>query len=106
MSVRKKVTCPHCGKPMSLGAKGCRSCFRGGRLSGTDHDYAAELGLSVRRLRRLGGEAHLRSLTPAMRALMTKPFATGNSRTVHKGGLRARGMIPRVPGRLTQPQEA
>ena len=101
---RRKLPCPHCAAPMSPQATGCRACSPGGRRRGIDHAYAASLGISVRHLRRIGGEDWLRSLSPEIRTLMLKPFRLGNSREVHKGGLKARGMKSCIPARLTQPQ--
>ena len=104
MSPRKKTLCPGCGGIMCLGSNGCVGCSRGGRPPHPDNAYAAELGVSVRHLRRIGGAAAVRAMHPEIRALMLKPFRYGNSRTVHRGGLRARGMFTRTPARLTQPQ--
>ena len=58
------------------------------------------------RVRDLGGAEYLESLTPETRELLFRPFRYGTSRTVSKGGLRARGMKPRVPAKLTQMEPA
>ena len=104
MKSSPKCPCPSCGRPMCAGSKGCRKCYHGGRPRAPDHAYAAELGISVRQLRRLGNPERLRSLAPEIRALILKPSSPVDSQTVLKGGLRARGMFTRTPARLTQPQ--
>jgi hypothetical protein len=80
--------------------KGCRRCSHGGRRPTACSDYAIELGISVRKLRRLGGESRLRAMSDDARTILVKPrpIATPLERT----SLKARGMKTRVPGRLTQ----
>ncbi|HEV2709127.1 MAG TPA: hypothetical protein VGU67_02840 [Edaphobacter sp.] len=102
---RPEITCPNCTGPMHPRAdKACRQCYHGGRPRSSDHEYAKELGISVRRLRRLGGEAAVRAMPDEARAIFLQPFHSVDSRTVANGGLRARGMKTRTPGRLTQPK--
>lgn len=64
--------------------------------------YARELGIKLRKLRSLGGEVKLRSLTPEALAILLAPQNYGSSRTVGDGGMKARGMFTRIPGRLSQ----
>lgn len=66
--------------------------------------YARELGITRKRLHSLGGEAKLRALSDDARIVLLKPQNYGFSRTVHKGGLAARGMKPRTTGYIIQPQ--
>ena len=64
--------------------------------------YAKELGIKLRKLKALGGEHKLRSLSPEARSILLAPQNYGNSRTVVQGGLKARNMFTRIPGRLSQ----
>lgn len=64
--------------------------------------YANELGIKLRKLKALGGENRLRSLSPEVRSILLAPQNYGNSRTVVQGGLKSRNMFTRIPGRLSQ----
>jgi hypothetical protein len=72
------------------------------RGSGTPHSpegaYARKLGITTRKLRALGGAAKLQALDPDTLAVLLQPNRYGYSRTVMRGGLKARGMLisPRV----------
>lgn len=68
--------------------------------------YAKELGIKLRKLKSLGGEHRLRSMSPEARSIILAPHRYGNSRTVGCGGLEARNMFSRVPGRLSQASSA
>lgn len=64
--------------------------------------YARELGITRRALKRHGGAAKLRSLSPEVRAVLLGKHIYG-SVAVRKGGLERRGYWPRTPGIVTQP---
>ena len=64
--------------------------------------YAAELGIPVRRLTRLGGEKRLRAMSPDALAVLLKRGPYGYSTTVHDGGLAARGYKKLVRGVWSQ----
>lgn len=68
----------------------------------TAYLYAIELGIPLRKLRRLGGESRLRAMKEDARAILLKPGPQGNSKTVDKGGLAARKMVRRVRGVVSQ----
>lgn len=75
--------------------------LKAGRPKCSARLYAEELGIPVRRLRLLGGEARLRAMSPDALAVMLRPGPYG-SKGVHKGGLPARGMYPGVRGVISQ----
>lgn len=97
-------TCERCGGDIHPEAKYlCRKCYEsGGRPRSSEGVYARSIGLTPVRLRRLGGEAKLRSLSPDALAVLLKPLGNGNSQQVHVGGLRARGYASRKRGLDTQ----
>lgn len=64
--------------------------------------YAAELGIPVRRLAKLGGEARLRAMSEEARATLLGQVRDGNSQTYRTGGLAARGYRPFLPGKISQ----
>lgn len=68
--------------------------------------YALELGISLRKLRALGGEQKLRAMSTEARGVLLGPQNYGNSQTIMQGGLKARGMMPRTKGYLIPPQVA
>jgi hypothetical protein len=71
-----------------------------------EHAYADELGIRLRKLKALGGEHKLRSLSPEVRSILLAPQNYGNSQAVVRGGLAARNMFSRIPGRLSQATSA
>jgi hypothetical protein len=75
---------------------------RAGRKRSTASVYADELGITIRRLRMLGGEARLRSMDSQARAVILKLSQYPNSQTVAVGGMAARKMISGVPGVRSQ----
>lgn len=79
-----------------------------GQLYSPESIYAAELGISTRRLRTLGGSAKLQSLAPEARATLLAQFAQHGGtqpRGKYKGGLKALGMLPCTPGAAVRRQE-
>lgn len=99
MRSNQKVKCPHCDGLMAPKTKrGCEKCFGRGAPPSPESLYARSLGIRVRQLRTLGGEAYLRSLSDEARAVLLAPNRYGYSRTVGDGGMKARGMFTRVPG--------
>jgi hypothetical protein len=68
------------------------------RTLSPDTIYASEIGVSRKRIRMLGGSEKLRGLSPEARAVLLGPHKTGLSRTVHAGGITARGFVSRVRG--------
>lgn len=74
-----------------------------GRPPGEELRYALELGITKRSLRRLGGSEALRRMTPEARAVIIKPWFVAGGQERRKGGIKACGMLPQIPGRVTQP---
>jgi hypothetical protein len=97
-----KIPCA-CGGMRDSRARFCRKCSHGGRRSSSDREYAKELGITRRRLVSLGGADHLKAMTADARAILLGSGKPGNSHTLLKGGLAARGFLPQLPGRITQP---
>lgn len=65
--------CPSCPGMMRNSSRQCSVCTGMGRPAGTDIPYAIEIGITVRKLRQMGGEARFRSMDPDCRALLLKP---------------------------------
>ena len=67
------------------------------RIASAETIYARELGITskygYRIIRSLGGCEKLRALSSECRNVLLAPSGNGNSLELHKGGLRARGML-------------
>lgn len=101
MSRPAPISCPNCRGAMDPRSKrGCSDCLVTGRPRTPSSEilYARELGISPRRLLKLGGEQKLRALDPDARAVLINPHRYKTSQTISVGGLKARGMRSRVPG--------
>lgn len=101
MNTRANIPCPNCRGEMSArSTHGCSDCLGVGRprTASSEMLYARELGITLRKLLKLGGEQKLRAMDSDARAFMIKPHQYKASQTVHDGGLKARGMRSRVPG--------
>lgn len=69
-------------------------------ISKDDAVYAAKVGVSPKTIRNLGGAEKLRNLAPHVRKVLLGEHYYGNGRTIHRGGITARGM---KSGRSGQP---
>lgn len=65
-------------------------------------EYARELGIKGKQIRRLGGVEKLRALTPEARSILLRPMAPRNTASPQrKISLAAIGMKRMVPGIVT-----
>jgi hypothetical protein len=91
---RRFSPCPLCGKPMICTSRMCGHCAGFGPRPRPDADYAMELGITLFRLRKLGGKEKLLALSPDARNLLVRGTGSGSSRK----SLASCGMTSRVPG--------
>lgn len=75
-----------------------------GRKPGANMLAAQEYGITKRRVEVLGGAEKLAQMIPDARAVLIKPWFHV-PRELLRGGLTARGMKSKVPGKLTAPVE-
>ena len=107
--IRMTKECPRCGGKMDCRSRrSCRSCREIGGVAAIGSAYAAELGISVRKLRRLGGEATVRAMAPAMREILVKPGMAepGKRRSQGYVSMKSLGMVRGVPGALREESAA
>lgn len=94
--------CPKCGGKMDRRARrSCKPCREIGGAPSDASAYAAELGIPVRKLQRMGGAAKVRAMNPELREILVKPGKAnpGNRRAQTYVGMKRLGMIRGVPGK-------
>lgn len=87
------IACPQCGQDMHFLSKLCNKCFVPSANLSVEGEQAKELGISLMRLRSLGGWDRLHRMSPEARAFIIKDHVTGESLKYRVGGLKRRGMM-------------